>query len=144
MQKRPIPLRPGTLFLLLLASLFISEPVLSQQKPVQADSSEFYRDIEKFSKKRKSTKLLYGIFFRPVKAPPSTGVRKNKKYRPSQEYRQAEGKIIREIYITTLDPFGYSVTDTAKVNPEGLSKTGNNTHIRTQRITIRNLLLIRK
>ncbi len=55
-----------------------------------------------------------------------------------------EGKIIRKIQITSLDPFGYSATDTSIVAQNFLYKIGNKAHIRTQLITIKNLLLIHK
>ncbi|MBK5284851.1 MAG: hypothetical protein JJE25_05580, partial [Bacteroidia bacterium] len=61
-----------------------------------------------------------------------------------EPYSEFEGKIIREIHITTLDPFGYSVTDTATQTQNILSNAGNGTHVKSQRITIRNLLLIHK
>jgi hypothetical protein len=43
-----------------------------------------------------------------------------------------------------LDPFGYSATDTTVVKQNASSKAGNKLHIKSQGITIRNLLLIHK
>jgi len=116
------------------------------QAPAEADSSRLYRDIEKFSKKRKSTNFLYQFFFRPVPSPEAQKAKsKTKKKKNLQKpYSVFEGKIIREIYITTSDPFGYSVTDTTVAEQIFLSKAGNGTHVKSQRITIRNLLLIHR
>ena len=136
-------MKPGKLFILLVAALGFSDPVFSQNNPVKTDTSGFYRDIETFSKKKKFTKFIYGIFFKPVRSTGETTTRKKKK-RPSRTYRQSEGKIIRNIFITTLDPFGNSVTDTALVTQHGLPKAGNSLHVKTQRIAIWNLLLIRE
>jgi hypothetical protein len=117
----------------------------AQQAPAKPDSAKVYRDIETFSKKRKSTKFLYRIFFKPVAIPKAvqSKVAKKKTNQP-KPYSAYEGKIIREIYITTLDPFGHSVTDTTTAEQNFLSNAGNTMHFKTLRITIQNLLLIHK
>jgi len=117
---------------------------LAQQIPAKTDSSKVYRDIETFSKKRKSTNFLYRIFFRPIDIPKAKKSKRKKKKNLQKPYCEFEGKIIRAIYITTLDPFGYSATDTTIVAQKYLFKAGNKLHIKTQQITIQNLLLIRK
>ena len=58
-------------------------------------------------------------------------------------YHQIEGKIIRNIYINTLDPFGYSLQDTSMHPIQFTKKLGNTFHIQTRNEVIRNLLLIR-
>jgi len=115
----------------------------AQQAPARKDSSRLYRDIETFSKKRKSTNFIYRIFFRPVDIPVAVKS-KIKKKNLQKPYSAFEGKIIRKINIETLDPFGYSVTDTTAPVQNALYKAGNKAHIKSQRITIRNLLLIHK
>jgi len=60
-----------------------------------------------------------------------------------QPYRNFEGKIIRNIDIVTLDPFGYSVNDTAALPQNIVTKSGNTLHVKTQSFTIKNLLLFR-
>ncbi|MBK8586027.1 MAG: hypothetical protein IPN88_11645 [Bacteroidetes bacterium] len=61
-----------------------------------------------------------------------------------KSYKAYEGKVIRKIEIKTLDPFGYSVKDTTRTTDGFLPKAGNTVHIKSQNITIRNLLLIHK
>lgn len=129
-------------FLFLCVSM--SEFAFAQQPPAKKDSTKLYRDIQEFSKKRKSTNFLYQFLFRPVTLPSAQKIKSKKKEKLPRPYSDFEGKIIRDIHITTLDPFGYSVTDTAKQTQNFLSKAGNGTHVKSQRITIRNLLLIHK
>ena len=100
-----------------------------------------YRDIETYSKKGTVTKFVHSLVFKPVASPSS----KKKRPKPPQPaYRTFEGKIIRNINIVTLDPFGYSVKDTAVIPQNIFYKTGNKLHIKTQRSTINNIVLIRQ
>lgn len=108
------------------------------------DSAKVYRDIEKFSKKRKSTNLLYQLFFKPVETTAAPVLKKKNKSHESKPYIYFEGKIIRNISIVTLDPFGYNLKDTVFTDQNILYKAGNSMHIKTLPITIRNLLLFRK
>ena len=116
----------------------------AQQKPVVKDSTHIYSEIESFSKRGKFTKFMYSLIFRPVAQGSSAKKGKKKVYKKliQKSYTTFDGKIIRHINIETLDPFGYSIGDTIYKSPNFLSKAGNNLHIKSQRITIRNLLLI--
>lgn len=135
-------MRRPLLFFLFLFFAF-AEPGAGQITTTQKDTSLVYRKIESYSSKRKFSKFLYGLFFKPVKATPPVPGKKKRKSIP-KPYSAYEGKIIRQINITTLDPFGYSITDTASRNQNFFYRAGNNMHIKTQRLTIRNLLLIKK
>lgn len=114
----------------------------SQEKNVEKDTTKLYRKIETFSKKKKVTKLLYKLIFNPI-----TKTKKSKKKTtksPSKNYLQYEGKIIRNIDVITLDPFGYSESDTTVI-PETFSyKLGNTLHRKTRDFAIKNLLLFKK
>lgn len=67
-----------------------------------------------------------------------------KRFLIKKTFDRNEGKIIREIIIETLDPFGYAV-DNYKDQPEkGFEKFGNGLHLKTKNWTIRNLLLFKK
>ncbi len=116
----------------------------AQQKPVAKDSTKIYSDIESFSKRGKFTKFMYSLIFKPVV--PNSHQNKGKKrvYKRliQKPYSAFEGKIIRNINIETLDPFGYSIGDSIYKSPNFLAKAGNKLHVKSQRITIRNLLLI--
>ena len=130
------------IFLLFIISSITSDFAFSQQTPAKKDSTRLYKNIETYSKKRKFSGLIYSLVFKPVAANPA----KMKKYKKLiiKPYSLFEGKIIRQINIETLDPFGFSIGDTIAAPQSFLAKTGNNLHIKTLSITIRNLLLIRK
>ncbi len=114
----------------------------AQENEKKKDSSKGYRDIEKYSKKRKFTKFVYKLIFEPVAKQKVIKSSFQKIKKPN--YRQYEGKIIRDIKITTLDPFGYSDTDSTRVPNGFMAKAGNSLHLKTKNIAIRNLLLIKK
>jgi hypothetical protein len=119
----------------------INDTALARQTPANTDSSEVYRKIETYSKKNKFTKFMYGLIFKPVAAIPL----EERLHKPFQmPYNALEGKIIRNIRIITLDPFGYSVSDTSAAPHNVPLKTGNWLHIKSRLFTIANLLLIRR
>jgi len=129
------------LFLFTLSAL-TSDFAFPQQTTAKKDSTHLYKKIETYSKQSKFTKFVYPIFFKPV----ATNLTKKKKYKKLivKPYSAFEGRIIRNIDIVTLDPFGYSIADTLVAPQNFLPKTGNNLHVKSLPITIRNLLLIRK
>ncbi|MES2863462.1 MAG: hypothetical protein V4666_05035 [Bacteroidota bacterium] len=126
-------------FVLILSCYQVS---FAQKNEVKKDSSKGYRDIEKYSKKRKFTKFIHKLIFNPVA---KTKVKKKRaKKIPTKNYKQYEGKIIRNIEITTLDPFGYSDSDSTQTPKIFAQKAGNSLHLKTKKLAIKNLLLIRK
>ena len=132
------------LFILLFFSLF-NQTTFGQSdtnKQVE-DSAKVYKKIETYSKRSGFTKLLYGIFFIPVEST-QLKVPKERRRKLQKSYKFYEGKIIRNIEIFTLDPFGYTVKDTNVVIQNTLYKAGNRLHIKSREIAIRNLLLIKK
>jgi hypothetical protein len=132
------------LILLIFAGCTIGNS-FAQETPVKIDSTQIYQSIESFSVKRKFTKFMYKLFFKPVSAPLKKEAKK-KTYKKliQKPYSSFEGKTIRNINIVTLDPFGYSIGDTIKTQPGFLTKAGNKIHVQSHNITIRNLLLIRR
>lgn len=130
------------LFLFIILILFSYQLSFAQKIEIKKDSLKGYRSIEKYSKKRKFTKFLHKLIFKPV-TKDKTKKRKSKKIQ-SNNYKRYEGKIIRKIEITTLDPFGYSDNDSTQVPTNFSHKAGNALHLKTKRIGIMNLLLIKK
>ena len=109
----------------------------------KSDSAHVYRKIETYSKKSGFTKFLHGLVFKPLENTHSK-LKKVKKRKLQKPFKVFEGKIIRNIEILTLDPFGYTVKDTNVIVQNKLYNYGNRLHLKTQEITIRNLLLFRK
>lgn len=130
-------------FLLYILILFSYQLSFAQKTEIKKDSSKGYRDIEKYSKKRKFTKFIHKLIFNPVT---KENVKKTKKKKKKQTsiYKPYEGKIIRNIEITTLDPFGYSDSDSTQIPNNFVKKAGNTLHLKTKNIAIKNLLLIKK
>lgn len=127
------------LILLLFCSCSI---VLAQDNPKAKDTSKMYRDIEKYSKKRKFTKFLHKLVFEPVA---KQKIKKKAFHKIKKKtYVSYEGKIIRNIKVTTLDPFGYSEIDTTVRPKQFVAKVGNSLHFKTREWAIKNILLIRK
>lgn len=114
----------------------------SQEKKTETDSTLLgYQKIEELSKKSKFTSQLHRLIFK------STNINSNHKNKSSSNkllYGLYEGKIIRSITIQTLDPFGFSETDSTKNPKHFSSKAGNIVHIKTKKFAIRNTLLIKE
>lgn len=132
------------IFILLFVPFVTSDFVFAQKTPGVKDSTKVYKNIESFSLKRNFTKFAYRLVFNPVA--PVSSQKPAKKYKKliKKPYSAFEGKIIRKIHIETLDPFGFSIADTIERPANFISKNGNRLHIKSRRITIRNLLLIRQ
>src|SRR5688572_7128636 len=112
-----------------------------QTAPERGDTLDIYRKIKKLAYKSRVTKLVYhSIFVDP--APRVYEVKplsdKQKKEDPVQKYK---GKVIQNIYIEVLDPFGYSIHDTLKRKTYPLQELGNRYHVTTRHRIIRNMLL---
>ncbi|MBP6755196.1 MAG: hypothetical protein KA210_03535 [Bacteroidia bacterium] len=125
-----------------LLILFSYQFALAQENQIQKDTSKGYRAIEKYSKKRKFTKFIHKLIFHSVETEKVT--KSNFQKTQTKNYLTFEGKIIRNIEIKTLDPFGYSDTDTTKLPKKIIEKVGNSLHVKTKQFAIKNLLLIKK
>lgn len=141
------------LALLLLVFFAATLPIAAQVTPTQKKDTvkkkdeKMYQNIQDYSKKRKFTKFMHKLIFRPVQEQTPSGTRKRTKDQTPEmkiHYADYEGKIVRNIKIITMDPFGYSINDTARVPKKWIERTGNNIHLKTKQMTIRNLLLFKK
>lgn len=125
---------------------FISACLHAQVKEKNSgnDSVKVYKNIENYSKKNKFNKLVYRMLFKSKRSETKSQKGARKRFLIKKTFDRNEGKIIREIIIETLDPFGYAV-DNYKDQPEkGFEKFGNGLHLKTKNWTIRNLLLFKK
>jgi hypothetical protein len=131
------------IFIWLFVTLFLNAAAFPQQHVVKKDSTHVYKDIEAYSKRNKFNTFLYRLIFKPITViSKKTGKKKSYKKLIQKPYSTFQGKIIRKINIVTLDPFGYSAADTTVASQNKLTRAGNNFHIKTQNIVIRNMLLI--
>lgn len=128
----------------LLFFLLIMQLCQAQIKNSGNDSVKVYKKIEDYSNKKKYKKFIYKLLFRSQIRESPSQKNKRKEFIIKKSFDRNEGKIIREIRIETLDPFGFSV-DNYKDTPEkGFEKFGNRLHLKTKNWTIRNLLLFKK
>ncbi len=106
------------------------------------------QDVENLrvkASKNKFTKWLHGITFKkPVRTVNQTNVQAIDPKKIDYDYEKYQGKIIRNIKLEILDPFGYSVTDSTKVPTKYLDKLGNRFHMKTKEFTLKSMLLFKK
>jgi hypothetical protein len=117
---------------------------LTAQQTVAKDSAKVYKDIEKFSKKSKFGKFVHRLLFKSTRKSKPSKKASTQRYYLKKAFDKHEGKIIRNINIETLDPFGYSVDNTKDQPEKGIEKFGNALHAKSKNFTIRNILLFKK
>lgn len=126
--------------IIVFIALFYFTCVLShaQNNTVQKkDSAEFYKKLEKYSGKTIVGKLIYDVVFKPFES-----VKKPKRER-AQLLRRYEGKIIRNINVNVIDPFGYDINDTSVTAHTIVSKVANTLHVSTRQSAIKSQLMFR-
>jgi len=130
---------------LLIAILFFScQTTTAQEKTPNKDSIKVYKEIEKYSEKSKFRKFVHKLLFKSTRARKTTLKTLKKRYLLQKSFDKHEGKIIRNINIETLDPFGYSAENEKDIPNKGFEKFGNSVHLKSKNWTIRNLLLFKK
>lgn len=110
----------------------------------KADSISIYQDINDLSKRNKFSRFVYKLIFRESALKAENLIPSKPKKEEKVVKKHQEGKIIRNITIETLDPFGFSVTDEKKLPKRKLENFGNSVHLKTKEVTIRNIMLFRK
>lgn len=125
------------LFCFCLQSVYAQDNKPKKDAHDKKDSIEVYTKIRNYSKKNKFTQTLHKLLFRGSKP-------RKKEILVQNDTTDFSGKIIRNINIITLDPFGYSITDTTQMPRNWGERTGNRLHLKTKRIAILNLLLFKK
>ena len=120
-------------FIFLLIILLSNISVVSAQ-----EKDSLYIKIEEFSDKRKSTKFLHRFIFR--READSVSVQSK-----TEEFSQKsfDGKIIRNIDIQTIDPFGYKTSD-KNGDAKWYDRLADRVHIDSKKSTISKYLLFKK
>jgi len=112
----------------------------AQQKPDSTDVHGVYKKIEEYSSRHRFTKSIHGLLIKPVTSPLAVTPAITGK-QLAEPYIRYEGKVIRSIHVTTLDPFGYLLNDTNARPRSYLEKGGNALHAKTKNKVIRNRML---
>lgn len=122
------------LFFYLIQFFFVSQEMKAQIIEKKGDSISIYHDINDLSKKNKLSRFIYKLIFKEstLKATDlfSLELKKNK----FENSKNQNGKIIRNISIETLDPFGYSVSNEKKIPKRKIDNFGNKVHIKTKKL----------
>lgn len=127
-------------FIFCLSSLGVQAQEIIQEK----DSISIYKDINDFSRRSKFSHFIYKLLFRESALKVENIIPVPTKKHENGVGEHQEGKIIRNITIETLDPFGFSVSNVKKKPKRKLENFGNAVHIKTKEITIRNIMLFKK
>ena len=122
--------RVKNLFLLLFFCFFTISG-FSQVKTQRRDSISIYEDIHNLSKKSKFNKFVYKLLFRASALNKDVPIL-SQKLQNRKDTVKSNGKIIRNITIETLDPFGYSIRNENKTPQKGIDRFGNAIHIKTK------------
>lgn len=131
-------LRVVIVFLVLIACT----PVLwSQNQHTHNDTVKVNNHIEDFAHRTKAGRFIHKVIFRK---PPSTTQNIEPVVQVNRNLELGQDKVIRNIYITTLDPFGYSEADSTKIPQKKIESFGNKMHLKTKGFTIRNFLMFHK
>ena len=126
-----------------LVLFFTCQSIIGQVTRMPRDTTKVYSYIERYSKKRKFTKFVHKLIFKPTER--TTPTKKKKQTRLQQNiFKKYECKIIRNITIEVMDPFGFSIDDPNRTPKKWIEKAGNSLHTKSKKWTIRNHLLFKK
>ena len=136
---------PGVkVFVFCCIGLLSTASLFAQSNVEKTDTTKLYREIEDFSKKSKFTKAVHKLIFKSTIKQTLPTAKKRKGKIKEMTLSPYQGKIIRNIMVDALDPFGFDIRDTT-ITPSGfIKKAGNALHNKTNRFAIKNLLLFRK
>ncbi|WP_243731252.1 hypothetical protein [Myroides sp. LoEW2-1] len=104
------------------------------------DTTRIFPNLETNNKKTKFGRFINKLIYKNNKRLTSRAP----EIKTNQHLELGHGKVIRNIRITSLDPFGYSTTDTAKKPTSNLEHFGNKMHLKTKRFTINNFLMFKE
>jgi hypothetical protein len=109
---------------------------------VTASDTAAYNKIWQAMSNRKITKRVFSLLTRK----PAVGtVTVDDEVSIDQQFVPYEGKIIRDVKLVVLPPFGYDIRKFDSVHDiKGLKKTGNSSHVYTRQWVLKNNLLFRK
>lgn len=116
-----------------------------QQPAVPTKSDTVYQKINTYAKDKKVVKFFHKLIFRRnVFTSTKTKKKTKSQIAIQREYAKHQCKVIRNITIETLDPFGYAAEDATKEPKYRIERWGNFLHIKTKNWTVRNFLLFKK
>ncbi|MCX6287274.1 MAG: hypothetical protein NTY96_09170 [Bacteroidetes bacterium] len=118
------------------------EDSLLNGKKSKLKTKNFYDSVFQRFNRHKFTKLLYSLAFvaPQINTLPDT----IQALASENPYKKYKGKIIRNIHVLSLDPFGPTVIDTARQASTGAARFLNVVHIQSAPFVIKKMMLIRE
>ena len=104
------------------------------------DTTRIFKNFEENNKKSKLGRFFNKMVYKNNKRL----VANAPEIKNTQHFELGEGKVIRNIRIVTLDPFGYSDSDSLRAPNTHLEKIGNKLHLKTKKFTIKNFLIFKE
>ncbi|MDM1383916.1 hypothetical protein [Myroides marinus] len=104
------------------------------------DTTRIFKNFEENNKKSKLGRFFNKMVYKNNKRL----VANAPEIKNTQHLELGEGKVIRNIRIVTLDPFGYSDSDSLRAPSTQLEKLGNKFHLKTKKFTIKNFLIFKE
>lgn len=108
---------------------------------LKAKNDSLYKKIELKTQRSKLGRKFHELFFSSIKTNPSTPIPIKRK--EESIWRDFQGKIIRNIEITTYDPLGFDEKDSTKT-PNKWEYLGNIFHNKTKNKIVERLLLFKQ
>jgi hypothetical protein len=105
-------------------------------------STTFYDSVYKKFSRRKFSRILYALAFKPNDIEPLPG--NSHKIKSEVPFSKYKGKVIRHIRIVTLEPFGTSIYDTNANIQTSIGNKLNELHMKTRSWVIRENLFIKE
>ncbi|MDM1529080.1 hypothetical protein Q2490_13045 [Myroides odoratimimus] len=107
---------------------------------VERDTTRIFKNFEQKSKKTKVGRFINKLVYKNNKKL----IANAPDIKTNQHLELGEGKVIRNIYIKTLDPFGFSDTDSLKKPKNKVEEIGNKLHFKSKNFTIKNFLIFKE
>lgn len=105
-------------------------------------SRNFYDTLYKKLSRKKITRLLYPLAF--VEPQPENPIRTEQVVKSTTGFESYAGKVIRNIRIVILSPFGTSIYDTLRVSSTKAGIAVNSVHMNTRKFVIKRNLMFKK
>lgn len=119
--------------------LFVVAKVFSQIEEKTNDSIEITNlDLGKELEANKNRNVLLRFLHRIAANQPNDS---SSLLYSQRNFTRVEGKAIRNIYIQTREPFGFSISDSTQTPTKFLEKVGNSLHIKSKDYAVRNYLI---
>lgn len=125
---------------ILFSQMTDSLDIIKQDSAKVEQGRNFYENLKQSLKKSKWTRNLASLFSDTSQPTSSKQIQKEL----NLDYKSYQGKVVRNIEIVTLDPFGFDEKDLTRKPQKKIEIYGNALHNKTKSRTIRKQLLFKE